>query len=107
MTLPNRRMVSLAVATIILPMIVTQSDQNFWPSGSVALAADDEDLEPRVAKLEAAVQEISARLGRATQPPTYFNTIERRVKELEQTVQRLTRDLEQLERRVSRLETRR
>ena len=64
-------------------------------------------IEERIKDLEKAMENIEARLGRSSQPPTLSNSFERRVQDLEKRIAALERDMKRMDERVRRLETRR
>jgi septal ring factor EnvC (AmiA/AmiB activator) len=67
-------------------------------------------LKQRLAQMEKNIEQLERRMGRATQTPTTFNTLEKRMEDLQRRLDRLERDwnqrLRKLEDQVQRLERR-
>jgi septal ring factor EnvC (AmiA/AmiB activator) len=67
-------------------------------------------LKQRLSQMEKTLEQLERRMGRATQTPTTFNTVEKRMEDLQRRLDRLERDwnqrLRKLEDQVQRLERR-
>ena len=101
---------TLCPALLALVAAASAPAQSAEPAGPTprmegGAAAQATSAGNRLDQLEKAVEQLNARMGRATQAPTQLNSVEKRLTDLERKVTQLERETDQLSRRLQRLET--